>query len=325
MRDLAARLTALDPDAGAALQVIAYFDRLTEGRAGLQAIVRGAAVLAGCPARLADEQRRIHLRVHPDGTDTGAESADPAWMSVAVADGAVLWLERPGPPGPVDAMILERAAGAARTVLDRTRAHPPPADPALLELVLDADAPEPARLQAAARLGIKPHARVRAAARADGSAHLMTETDPPPDPHPRAGVGPAGPVADLPASYAAARTALRLTAEGTERDPGPRVVHADELGGLALLAATVGPDTAPIPDVQALTRVAAAAPWALATLDAVAESPSLRTAATALRVHHSTLQERLSHIDHVLGWDFRTPQGRLRLQLALALRRLTRN
>ncbi len=317
MRDLAARLTALDPDAGAALRVIAYFDRLTEGRAGLEAIVRGAAVLAGCPARLSDDHRRLHLRVHPDGTDATAAPADPAWMSAPVGDGSVLWLERPGPPGPVDAMILERAAGAARTVLDRTRIHPA----ALLDLVLDADAPEPSRLQAAARLGLTANSRVRAAALPGGKAHLMTETDPPLDPQARAGIGPAGPIAALPASYAEARTALRFTAEGTGRDPGPRVVHAEDLGGLALPAAVAEP----VPDVQALTRVAATAPWALATLDAVAEAPSLRAAATALRVHHSTLQERLSHIDHVLGWDFRTPHGRLRLQLALALRRLTRS
>ncbi len=35
-----------EPDAGAALRVIAYFDSLVEARAGLQSIVRGAAVLA---------------------------------------------------------------------------------------------------------------------------------------------------------------------------------------------------------------------------------------------------------------------------------------
>ena len=51
----AGRLAALDPDATAAVRVIAYFDELAEGRAGIEAIVRGAAVLAGCPARLVDE------------------------------------------------------------------------------------------------------------------------------------------------------------------------------------------------------------------------------------------------------------------------------
>ncbi|WP_433214061.1 hypothetical protein [Microtetraspora malaysiensis] len=67
MRELVGRLAALDPDAGAAVQVIAYFDRLVESRAGLEAIVRGAAVLAGCPARLVDGERRVRVRVLADG------------------------------------------------------------------------------------------------------------------------------------------------------------------------------------------------------------------------------------------------------------------
>ncbi|MEU0900607.1 PucR family transcriptional regulator, partial [Streptomyces massasporeus] len=99
MKELAGRLTALDPDAGAAVRVIAYFDRLAESRAGLEALVRGAAVLAGCPARLVDPERRVHIRVEADGTrrDTGTPP-DPAWPAVRLSpDGtAMLWLERGG-------------------------------------------------------------------------------------------------------------------------------------------------------------------------------------------------------------------------------------
>jgi hypothetical protein len=244
-------------------------------------------------------------------------------------------------------MVLERAAGAARTVLDRTRRRTPPGDPAAVELTLDAAAPEKQRLAAAASLGLRSTDRVRAVALADGTALLLPGSDTDPAtrlPHTgsaaasrptgdgpaalsveRAGIGPAGTVAELPASYVAARAALRFTADGTEQDPGPRVVHADQLGGLILLAATVRPGTEPIPDVRALDRVAAAAPWALATLDAVAEAVSLRAAEAALRVHHSTLQERIAHTGRLLGWDIREPQGRLRLQVALALHRLHRN
>jgi sugar diacid utilization regulator len=129
----------------------------------------------------------------------------------------------------------------------------------------------------------------------------------------------------LPESWAAARTALRFTAEGTAHDPGPRTVHADELGALALLAGAVGPDTPPVPDLLAVERAVAEAPWAAATLHAVASAPSLRSAAAELTVHHSTLQERLAQLHHLLGWDVHTPQGRLRLQLALATRRLRRS
>jgi sugar diacid utilization regulator len=137
----------------------------------------------------------------------------------------------------------------------------------------------------------------------------------------RAGLGPAVAVLDLPSSWADARTALRFTADGTEQDPGPRIVDFADLGGLALLAATVGVGTEPVPDVRRVERAAAAAPGVLATLT----TASLRAAATALTVHHSTVQERLTHAEHLLGWSVHDPQGRLRLQLALVLRRLHRS
>ncbi|NUO46868.1 MAG: helix-turn-helix domain-containing protein, partial [Streptomyces sp.] len=136
----------------------------------------------------------------------------------------------------------------------------------------------------------------------------------------RVGVGPAVPVLRLHESWAAARTALRFTAE----EPGRRVVRADELGSLALLADLVGPGTEPPADVIALDVAAATAPWLLATLDAVASTTSLRAAAAEINVHHSTLQDRLAHAEHLLGWPVRTPQGRFRLQLALTMRHLAR-
>jgi DNA-binding PucR family transcriptional regulator len=133
------------------------------------------------------------------------------------------------------------------------------------------------------------------------------------------------PVLGLPASWAAARTALRLAAEGTDDDPGPRVVYADEIGSLALLADGVGPATAPPPDVLALEQAAAAAPWMMTTLYAVATSASLRAAAVTLRVHHSTLQDRVVHAERLLGWPVREPAGQFRLHLALTVRRLCRH
>ncbi|GAA2311127.1 helix-turn-helix domain-containing protein [Streptomyces hawaiiensis] len=441
MKELAGRLTALDPDAGAAVRVIAYFDRLAESRAGVEALVRGAAVLAGCPARLVDPERRVHVRVEADGTRRDEEAPpDPAWPCVRLSpdSAAVLWLERgagdAGPrgtaakgleagyaravpenadaqhvqhgevaPSVVDAVILERAAGAVRLVLDRTRGRAPADDPALVETLLDATAPEQARLLAARRLGLDltAHARVLAplngrprvipadagpsaqAGRpsAEGSdrhgtglpSPLAARTAPgpregagelppaarsatpvptvprpgtgstaspaglhprPADLHPtppgprlpggRLGVGPAVPVLELPRSWAGARTALRFTAEDTPQDPGPSVVHADELGGIALLADLVAPGSEPPEDVRALESAASTAPWLPATLHAVASTSSLRAAAAEINVHHSTLQERLAHAEHLLGWPVRTPQGRLRLQLALTMRRLTR-
>ncbi|WP_327399495.1 helix-turn-helix domain-containing protein [Streptomyces sp. NBC_01288] len=362
MKELAGRLTALDPDAGAAVRVIGYFDRLAESRAGLEALVRGAAVLAGCAARLVDAERRVRVRVEADGTRRDSEeSPDPAWPSAALTPGgaSALWLERTAqaPPSVVDAVILERAAGVVRLVLDRTRGRVAAEDPESIETLLDATAPEAARLHAARRLGLDPAdpaTRARVVAPLDGRPRVVaapsetTATSGPravSDSHPQAvtdssgaqpphtdaelpagrlGIGPAVPVLDLPRSWAAARTALRFTADGTAQDPGHRVVHADELGGIALLAGLVAPGAEPPPDVHDVEAAAANAPWLLATLNAVATTTSLRAAAIEINVHHSTLQDRLTHAESLLGWPVRTPQGRLRLQLALTMRHLAR-
>ncbi|MFI6435738.1 helix-turn-helix domain-containing protein [Streptomyces sp. NPDC050759] len=329
MKELAGRLTALDPDAGAAVRVIAYFDRLSEARAGLEALVRGAAVLAGVPARLVDAERRVQVRVEADGTrrDSGAPP-DPGWPTTALAPGgtAALWLERTeAAPSVVDAVILERAAGAVRLVLDRTRGRAPVDDPALVETALDASAPEAARLHATRGLGLEITASARALAPFDGRPRIVAGRADAVLPAGRVGVGPAVPVLDLPRSWADARTALRFTAEGTAQDPGPKIVYADELGGVALLAGLVAPGSEPPPDVQALEAAGAATPWLLGTLHAVVSTASLRAAAAEINVHHSTLQDRLSHAEQLLGWPLRTPQGRLRLQLALTMRHLARS
>ncbi|KPI22626.1 transcriptional regulator, CdaR [Actinobacteria bacterium OK074] len=335
MKELAGRLAALDPDAGAALRVIAYFDRLLEHRAGLEALVRAAAVLSGSPARLVDTERGVRMRVRPDGRRADDDGpVDPAWPRAPLTPGAdvavrtaggALFLEHPGPPDGVHAMVLERATAAVRAVLERTRGRAPADDPALVEVLLDASAPLPVRLRAAARLGLDAERPVRAVASSDGGARIETAAAPAPAERTRTartGIGPAVDLADLPRSWAAARIALRLTAEGTARDPGPRTVYADDLGALTLLADAVGPGTPAVPDVAAVERAVTEVPWAAATLYAVAVSPSLRAAAAELTVHHSTLQERLTHAEHLLGWDVRAPAGRLRLQLALAVRKL---
>ncbi|GGV24160.1 hypothetical protein GCM10010182_53190 [Actinomadura cremea] len=326
MRDLTVRLDALDPQAGAALRVIAYFDDLTAHGATLQAIVRAAAVLTAGPAALVDEARRVRIRVDARGrTGTPSEAPDPAWPSTLVDPGALLWLEYSGPPRPVDAMVLERAAAAASAVLDRTRGRARPHDTASVETLLDPAAAPEARATAAHRLGLPESARVRAVALHGGDALIVPASGRGEVPEgARAGVGPVVDPDGLPGSWEAARTALRLTAEGTPGDPGPRVVHADEAGGLLALALAVGPDTPEIADVTAVERAARAAPWMLATLDAVAGASSVRAAAAVLRVHHSTLQERLPHAERLLGWPLAGTAGRFRLHLALALRRLHR-
>jgi hypothetical protein len=47
MQGSTARLSALEAEAGTALQAITYFGKLNEGRVALEALVRGGAVLYG--------------------------------------------------------------------------------------------------------------------------------------------------------------------------------------------------------------------------------------------------------------------------------------
>ncbi|SFD78244.1 PucR C-terminal helix-turn-helix domain-containing protein [Klenkia taihuensis] len=316
------RLAALDPEMAAALRAVGHFDALLTARAGLADVVRGAAELVGCPVRFVDTGRGLVVRARPDGAGGAAPDPDPAWARTGVeGTGGELVLERPGPAGTRDAVVLERGAAAVATVLDRTRRGRPGADPASVEVVLDAAAAPADRLAAARRLGLTGPAR--AVALADGRWAVTGAGEPLPGGI-RCGTGPAVPVHELPGSADLAALALRLTAEGTPEDPGPRVVHADGVGTVLLLVRAAD-DAPPPPDVRALDAAAAAGPWVLTTLDAVATTASQRDAAKALHLHHSTLQDRLQHAEQLLGWAVRDPAGRLRLQLALHLRRAARS
>ncbi|MDE3722245.1 helix-turn-helix domain-containing protein [Nocardiopsis sp. N85] len=315
MRELLGRVGALDPQAEAAVKVIAYFDRLHG--AGLEPLVRGATVLSGLPAALVDPARALSLRARPDGhlTRTALPDPDPAWPHTAIGT-AVLWVETTDPAGPVLAMVLERAAAAIGDHLDRT---PPPAPP-LAALLTDPDRDETERLAAARRAGLPPATRLSALAPHRGPVRLIAPGEDPGAA--RAGVGPAASLADLPGSLADARRALRFTATGTGADPGPVLVRAEHVGALLPLADTVRPDTPPPPDVAALDRLARDSTALIALADALATAPSVRAAAAALGVHHSTAQQGLERAERLLGWNVRTVPGRLRLQIALQVRRL---
>ncbi|MBC3760850.1 helix-turn-helix domain-containing protein [Quadrisphaera oryzae] len=353
MQQLALRLSALDPEAGAALRVVTYFDELAAGGAGLTAVVRGAALLTGSPALLVDPRRRLRVRVEVDGSATsppgaslvGASPAtaspDPGWLRAPVDvvaggggdGGAVLWLERPGPARVVDAVVLERAAALLHALLARTRPlhdTAPEPDEAAVEVLLDDRADPVARDRAARSLGLGSTSRHRVVAAEGAPPRLVSSAAwgadlPPVGRVGRVGVGPAAAPDQLPGSWQDAQRALRLAADGTADDPGPRVVLAEEVPALLLLADAVGPTTPRSADVVALDRAAAAAPWALTTLDALARSASRRTAATALGLHHSTLTERVHALERHLGWPLDDPAGLLRLSLALVVRRLHRH
>ncbi|WNV92164.1 helix-turn-helix domain-containing protein [Umezawaea sp. Da 62-37] len=332
-------MRSVDPDTGAAPQVVAHFDALVEARAGLEVTVRAAAVLAGCPAGLLDRGRRLRMRVLPDGRRADGEPTGVVVPLPAHHDGAVVWLERPSDVdrarSELDGVLVERFAAAIAVALDRTRAGSPAVDPAAVELLLDQTADENTRATAARRLGLAEDARfavtvgIGAAAGPRSLTARIGDFDVVVEPAYQArepfgkcsATGPAVGPLDLPRSYQQARTALRFTAED---EPGPTHLDVDALGGVLALAE--GCDSpAAVAETALLDRVVPTYPWALATLTAVVTEPSLRSAAVALHVHHSTLQNRAELLGQALGYPVAGPDGRMRLAVALALRRLRRN
>ncbi|MFF3624723.1 helix-turn-helix domain-containing protein [Streptomyces sp. NPDC002467] len=341
MEALAVRLSGLDPYVDGAMRIVAFYDTLMRRRVDLPALGRASAALAECVVGL-----RLHgtgrvVRVAPDGRPAPALPA-PASTTVPITldeeEIGTVWLERPGPAGPLDELLLDRLALAAAGVVERYGpARTTMADPALVELAISADADEADRARALRLLGfaagvpvrvlavrsplpldrvgtlVCPAGPVKAALVGDVGVVLATALDParlPADA--RAGIGAAG---GPDRSWRQARAALRFT--------GPRepVVHYADLGALALLAELPEEAVRDNPDVAAIARLAAD-PHDLETLDAYCATGSLRRAAEILHLHHSSVSRRLEHIGRSLGMDLTAPGGPLRARLALTAWRL---
>ena len=250
----------------------------------------------------------------------------------------MVWLERPGPPGALDELLLERLAIAAAAVVERYGpARTTMADPALVELAISADSDEAARARALRLLGfaadlpvrvvavrsqlpldqvgglVCPARLVKAAPLADVGVILATTVDPARFPAGvRAGIG----AAESPdRSWRQARTALRFT---TARQP---VAHYAGLGALALLAQVPQDAARDNADVTAITRMAGNSED-LETLDAYCHTGSLRRAADLLHLHHSSVARRLEQIGKTLGIELTEPTGLIRASLALTAWRL---
>ncbi|KMS85630.1 hypothetical protein ACZ91_41460 [Streptomyces regensis] len=354
MKGLLLRLSALDADAENAVRVIGFFDQLISSRASLRTLVCETAKLAECPAGAMDSALHVSLRADPtSGQITTVDSPPITSTSRPLSHSGQVWLERAGAPLPLDELLLERFAIAAAPLLDHSRGPMPElGDTALVELVLSATAGEAERSRAVRLLRFEPSTRlrvlavaaeparvkdllaalrdlspaVRAASLGPVYAILTTELPPAlPDsvPHDiQIGVGPALPVIQAADSWQQARTALRFTALTA---PYPAVVHADELGALAVLAARLRTeDIAQVADVAALDRLASEPYGAdtIAALTAFCRTGSARKAATEVYRHHSTIAARLAHAESRLGFSFAAPAGRLRLELAIVLRHL---
>jgi hypothetical protein len=338
---LVARLSHLDSHAEGALRVVMVYDTLMRRRVDLPALARVSAGLAECVAGIRLHGAGREIRVSPDGRD-GPVPPRPASTTAAITldeeEIGTVWLERPGPPGPLDEVVLDRLAIAAAAVVERYGpARTTMADPALVELVISGDADDAARTRALRLLGfaadlpvqivavrsqlpldqvgrlICPGRPVKAAPLADVGVVLATTVDQARFPDgARAGIGAA---ASPDRSWQQARTALRFA---TARQP---VVHHAGLGALAMLA-QVPPEVArDNPDVAAIARLAASSED-LDTLDVYCATGSQRQAAELLHLHHSSVARRLDQIGRTLGIDLAEPTGLTRARLAITAWRL---
>ncbi|MFC8800125.1 hypothetical protein ACFT2C_20520 [Promicromonospora sp. NPDC057138] len=330
MQELVGRLTALDAEASETLKVVAYFDVLVAGGVGLQALLRGAAVLSGAVAGASDGRRTY--RIGPDGDrlpdDAARDGAAPRqqWPTRPISNGRV-WLEREGTPHANDEMVIERLALA----VDLVGAHGPGRSGSALEIVIDPARDVEERRVALSRLRLDPARETRIAALPlshDPKAALSTvvatsyglvravvlgrdATVPGP-----AGVGVARRGGELPEAFQTALLALRLLPDGDA------VVDAAELGVVLTAVSALEPVAAQQPDVAALARLDLRA---RVVLDELAAAESVRAAATALGMHHSTLQARHDTLTNELGYDPRSLDGRARFRLASLLLRLLEN
>lgn len=324
MQELLGRLRSLDPTASQGLRVIACFDELMAGRVGTDGLLSAAAALAGRPVCVRRTPGSPVIRIDPAGRRL--EPAEPPADLAASAE-LIVWIERSeGEAGVNDAIILERLLLALRM------RYSDGDEPVVRDLALmfDDGVDLAKRRDAATRRGLASGMRLRVIAAplfAVWSHHpagpedvISTDFGPvhaaivPVDAEVAAkplGIGIAVERDDLAVSFRTALLALRLA------DTAPDgISRADALGVLAETLAEQPLRARMDADETAVSRLVEHS-WALATLDALVQSSSVRDAARAAGVHHSTMSSRIDTITAEFGFSPVDGWGRTRAALAL--------
>ncbi|WP_264669824.1 helix-turn-helix domain-containing protein [Arthrobacter sp. VKM Ac-2550] len=117
----------------------------------------------------------------------------------------------------------------------------------------------------------------------------------------RVGIGPRVPVARIHLSYHHALDVLPFTGDGS---PVSRVISHAELGNLTLLARVPRDDLLKLPDLPALQAIERkdGGRAELEALEALCRTGTLRRAAKALHLHHSSVARRIGNVEEVLGY-----------------------
>lgn len=311
--------SALDPTVSESLKVVAYFDALVTSGAGIDGLLRATASLSGAIAGI--ERRQRIRRFDPAGKRLD-DAPGPIRAPQHTGPGFTVWLEREGALHANDEMVVERLALAVELFTSRGESA------GALDIALDASRSAADRGEALARLRLNADTRVRVLA--------TPVTDPAPGPRStvvptrfglvratldtsgtlaptgRGGLGAWGRADHAPESWEGAVVAYRI---GDKDTP---VVDADILGAMVLLARAYDPDH-PHDDVTRLGRLD---DLEASIIRAFVETDSIRAAAARLGMHHSTAQARHEALTRELGYDPRTPAGRMRYTAAMILLRL---
>ncbi|HMO11657.1 MAG TPA: helix-turn-helix domain-containing protein [Actinotalea sp.] len=295
-------------------------------------------MLSGWPAGFLHPMHQLRIQVDPSGhvvraSDQAEEPWQP-WPHLEFDDGsgAVVWIERPGPTSGNDMVTLERLAAGLRLTLERV--SPVDLDDAgAIEILISATSTDDSRRKAARRLGLPADhplrvvvadrgepmpagmrsavvesaaGEIRAGVLADRQAARPASC----------GLGSAGTLHHLARSFDEALVAARLVSAASP------VVVWDDLGVLGPLAASAMAGLGEHPDARAVAGLGAQE-WGMETLDALVTTESVRAAAQALGLHHSTLQSRVRRVERELGFEVSSPRGRHRLPAALMVHRVT--
>ncbi|MBP3083808.1 hypothetical protein [Mycolicibacterium fortuitum] len=319
MDGLAGKHPSLESDSPETLKVIAHFDALSVARVGLEGLLRAAAALADAAA---GAERHGHIsRYDSGGQRLDADEAATRFPERTCGDTRV-WLERHGAPRANDEIIVERLALAVELLETRRWAG------CGLDIAIDAATAPDIRKQSLALLGIGTTARIRVLATSVGQLAPDAVTTVVPTrygmmratvdtsgnirPSGRIGLGTWVRADRAPESWEAALIAYRLT------DSADPVVDATDLGAALLVVRAYDPDL-PHDDVTKLANLDAVGSRVLRTL---VEADSIRSAASRLGMHHSSIQARYEALIREIGYDPRTPLGRLRYSAAVLLLRL---
>ncbi|TMS53257.1 CdaR family transcriptional regulator [Mycobacterium sp. DBP42] len=145
-------LSELGTDPASVLRLVAQFDAMEEQEVNVDAAVRFAALIAGCPVGVRWPGGTV-VRYDASGR---LDPIEPGAPPVPEGDETVVWVQRDGPGHPLDAVLLDRLRRLVVRLAARTGVSGTPhlGDPALLEVVLSAKEHREDRARAIRLLGL---------------------------------------------------------------------------------------------------------------------------------------------------------------------------